>query len=201
MRPLNDSYYTNEPDLAQFKSFYNIIYNWRNENAHKAPKLQDDQVGTAIYMVLCIYLYATMVSMSAIRYSLGPVKKTTVKATTCTKPHIVIVDYTPPYESFGYRGSIRLEIDINNRTLKSNGWKGTEPLSAAEEKGYLDFFCNVQNLINFFDDRIAYSTDLDTRFVHARCYKLSIMWNSRYKSISVGYPDIPFQHPFNQPFF
>ena len=145
-------------------------------------------------MVLCIYLYATMVSMSAIKYSLGPVK-TTTKATG-TKPNIVIVDYTPPYESFSYRGSIRLEIDINNRTLKSTGWKGREPLYAAEEQRYLDFFCNIQNLIDFFDDRMAYSTDPDTRFVHARQYNLSIMWNSRYKSISVGYPDIPFKHPF-----
>lgn len=197
LRQLNDLYFTNDPDLAQFKSFYNIIYSWRNDNAHKAPKLQDDQVGTAIYMVLCIYLYATMVSMSAVRYSLGPVKKPTFKATSDTKPNIVIVNYTAPYDSFSRRDSIQLEIDINNRTLKSTGWRGEKgPLSSAEEQVYLDFFCNTQNLIDFFDDRKAYNTDLDTRFVHARQYTLSIMWNSRYKSISVGKP-IPFMHPFN----
>lgn len=115
----------------------------------------------------------------------------------CTKPNIVIVTYTAPYESFLYKGRIVLQIDINNRTLKSSGWSGRkEPLSAAEEQRYLDFFCNTRNLVDFFNDRMAYSTKPDTRFVHTRSYELSIMWNSQFKSISVGYPDIPFEHPF-----
>lgn len=50
--------------LMQFKSFYNIIYGWRNDNAHKAPKLPESDVNAAICMVIIIYLYATMVSIT-----------------------------------------------------------------------------------------------------------------------------------------
>jgi type I restriction enzyme R subunit len=60
---LNSLYYTNKPNLARFKTFYNTVYTWRNDNAHKAPKLPKDELEPAIYMVLCIYLYATMVSV------------------------------------------------------------------------------------------------------------------------------------------
>ena len=64
IRPLNSLYYTTNPSLADFKLFYNTVYNWRNDNAHKAPILPDDEIDAAIYMVMCIYLYATMVSIS-----------------------------------------------------------------------------------------------------------------------------------------
>ena len=56
-------YNTRDPNLAQFKGFYNVIYGWRNDNAHLAPKLPNDEVDGAIFMVLCMYAYATMVSM------------------------------------------------------------------------------------------------------------------------------------------
>jgi hypothetical protein len=59
-------YYTDKPELAVFKSFYNSIYQWRNDNAHKAPVLPDNEVPGAIHMVLAIYLYATMVSITDI---------------------------------------------------------------------------------------------------------------------------------------
>ena len=52
------------PELAEFKSFYNSIYHWRNDNAHKAPLLPENEIDGAIYMVLSIYLYATMVSIT-----------------------------------------------------------------------------------------------------------------------------------------
>ena len=57
-------YNTRNPQLAQFKAFYNVIYGWRNENAHLAPKLPNEEVDGAIYMVLCMYMYATMVSVN-----------------------------------------------------------------------------------------------------------------------------------------
>lgn len=57
-------YYTRDPKLAQFKNFYQTIYSWRNDNAHLAPVLPDEEVGTAIYMVLCMFTYATMVSLT-----------------------------------------------------------------------------------------------------------------------------------------
>ena len=56
-------YNTRNSQLAQFKNYYNIIYEWRNENAHLAPKLPNEEVVGAIYMVLCMYIYATMVSV------------------------------------------------------------------------------------------------------------------------------------------
>lgn len=128
---------------------------------------------------------------------MGSTPSSSSGSTRGTKPNIVIVTYTAPYESFHYKGRIVLQIDINNRTLKSSGWSGREePLSAAEEQRYLDFFCNTKNLVDFFNDKKAYSTKPDTRFVHTRWYELNIMWNSQFKSISVGYPDIPFKHPF-----
>ena len=61
-------YNTRNPNLAQFKGFYNVIYGWRNDNAHLAPKLPNDEVDGAIFMVLCMYAYATMVSMDELDY-------------------------------------------------------------------------------------------------------------------------------------
>lgn len=112
-------------------------------------------------------------------------------------PDIVKVDFVEPYESYFWRDSIHLEIDINNKTLFSPGWTRVgEPLSDAETQKYVDFFSNTQNLEDFFDKTKAYNTPIDRRFVHARSYTLTISWGTRVKSISVGYPHIPYQHPF-----
>ena len=111
---------------------------------------------------------------------------------------VVIVDYTDPYDSFSGRGSIHLEIDLNNKTIKSAGWKnGSIPLSELEAQKYLDFFSDTRNLNDFFDDRKAYSTPVDRSTEHAKWYALKIQWNDRVKGISVGHPDIPFKHPFS----
>lgn len=113
--------------------------------------------------------------------------------------NIVIVDYTERYTSFGWKGSIHMEIDIQNKTIKTNGWDGpaAKPISSNEEKRYIQFFSDVKNLNVFFDSKKAYDTPLDTRFEHHTCYSLRIEWNGRTKEIKVGYPDIPFKHPFN----
>lgn len=111
--------------------------------------------------------------------------------------NVVIIDYTAPYVSFGWRGPIHIEIDLNNKALSSAGWRnGKDPLSEKEAQKYLEFFSNIKNLNDFFDDRKAFSTPVDHRVVHPQCYELKIQWNGREKAISVGYPDIPFQHPF-----
>ena len=57
-------YNTEDPTLAFFKSCYHTVYKWRNDNAHKAPKLPDNEVNAAIHMVMCMYLYATMVCIT-----------------------------------------------------------------------------------------------------------------------------------------
>lgn len=59
----NELYYTRNPRLSTFKSFYLNVYNWRNKNAHAAPKLPDNEVDDAIYLVINMYIYATMVSL------------------------------------------------------------------------------------------------------------------------------------------
>jgi type I restriction enzyme R subunit len=69
IKPLNNLYYTDDPALVQFKTFYNTVYNWRNDNAHKAPKLPENEIEPAIYMVLSVYLYATMVCINSLRYA------------------------------------------------------------------------------------------------------------------------------------
>ena len=113
---------------------------------------------------------------------------------------IVIVDYTEPYESFGWRGAIHIEIDLKNNTITSAGWRnGSLPLSKAEEQKYLQFFSNIKNLNDFFNEEIAYSTPVDKSTVHYKWYDLKIQWNGRTKAISVGHPDIPFKHPFMRP--
>ena len=112
--------------------------------------------------------------------------------------NVVIVDYKDPFQSFGWRGSIHIEIDLNNNTLSSAGWRnGKDPLSEKEAQKYLEFFSNPQNLNDFFDGRKAFSTPVDHRFEHSSWYELKIQWNGREKAISVGYPDIPFQPPFS----
>lgn len=112
--------------------------------------------------------------------------------------NVVIIDYMDPYQSFGWRGSIHIEIDLNNKTFSSSGWKNVkDPLSEKEAQKYFEFFSDIKNLNDFFDDRKAFSTPVDHRFVHSSWYELKIQWNGREKKISVGYPDIPFQHPFD----
>ena len=69
IRALNNLYYTDEPELSLFKTFYNTVYAWRNDNAHMAPKLPENELEPAIYMVLCIYLYATMVSITNLKFA------------------------------------------------------------------------------------------------------------------------------------
>lgn len=91
-----------------------------------------------------------------------------------------------------------MEIDIQNKTIKTNGWDGpaAKPISSNEEKRYIQFFSDVNNLNVFFDSKKAYDTPLDTRFEHHTCYSLRIEWSGRTKEIKVGYPDVPFKHPF-----
>ena len=110
---------------------------------------------------------------------------------------IVIVDYTAPYESSGWKGAIHLEIDRKNHTITSKGWaNGRYPLSTQEKKKYLEFFSDLRNLNDFFNKNVAYSTPVDHSTVHAKWYELKIQWNGKSKAISVGHPDIPFKHPF-----
>lgn len=122
------------------------------------------------------------------------------KTTSGIVPNMVIVDYSSSYKSFLWKGSLHLEVDINNKTLKSTGWTigKDKMLSDQEKQVYIDFFSNINNLKDFFDDNLAYNTPADRRFTHPTTYNMTVTWGDRHKSISVGYPDIPFQHPFKQ---
>ena len=103
----------------------------------------------------------------------------------------VIVDYKSPYDSFAWKGSIHIEIDLNNRILKSDGWYrfGGEykPLSTVESEEYLNFFSDRNNLIDFFDDAKAYNTALDCRTEHTRiCTQDKLEWEREGNSCRVS---------------
>ena len=111
-------------------------------------------------------------------------------------PDIVKVDFMESYESYFWRGFIHLEIDINNKTLESEGWSQLhKPLSDIEAQKYIDFFSDISNLEDFFDDTRAHDTPPIRFGAHQKLYHLTVTWKSRTKSIKVGLK-IPFQHPF-----
>lgn len=111
-------------------------------------------------------------------------------------PSIVKVEYDSPRLTASWRGSVTMEIDINNKTLKSSGWSvgKNKRLSDEEKQKYIEFFSDIKHLTDFYDDTLAYNTPNGPK----DSYRLKIEWNSKCKLISVGYPDIPFQHPFGQ---
>lgn len=123
---------------------------------------------------------------------------TSASNTTHEYPNKVFVDYKDPYESFCWRGGIHLEIDLNTRTVVSDGWHsigGIKPLSEYEEQKYIEFFCNVRNLLDFFNNRLAHNTPAILMGAHYKSYECRIQWGEKDKTICVGEP-IPYKLPF-----
>ena len=110
----------------------------------------------------------------------------------------VIVDYTPRYDSWGWKGELHVEYDFSSDELKySNGFCGSWSLTEEQIKRIKAFLKNEDNLRDFFDDNIAYSTEEVFKTEHHREYILHFNWNGREKTVSVGNgTDIPFKHPF-----
>ena len=63
---IDNLYYNHgkNPKLNTFETYYKCISKWRNENVHLAPELPDAEVAPAIHMVVSMYIYAVMVSIT-----------------------------------------------------------------------------------------------------------------------------------------
>ena len=63
---IDNLYYNHgkNPKLNTFETYYKCISKWRNENVHLAPELPDAEVAPVIHMVVSMYIYAVMVSIT-----------------------------------------------------------------------------------------------------------------------------------------
>lgn len=61
---VNRLHYSIAPELNNFKVFYEFLHAQRNEFAHTAPVIEDDDVLPGIHMTTAMYLYATMINIS-----------------------------------------------------------------------------------------------------------------------------------------
>lgn len=106
---------------------------------------------------------------------------------------LVIVDFKPRYASFGYRGELHLEYDPKSDTLQYTGWN----LKDEEIAEFKSFLSKEQNILDFFDDKIAYSIE-GNRVIDCGPYELRMQYKGKDKKISVGaMKTIPYKHPFS----
>ena len=57
-------HFATNPELLKFKAYYENLYAWRNEEAHTAPEIKDDEVDAALHVVVALYVFATMISIT-----------------------------------------------------------------------------------------------------------------------------------------
>lgn len=69
-RSLQGLYRNPDSRYANFKQYYEMLYNWRNEDTHTAPVLEETHLPAAIHILVAMYAYATMISVSDIESSL-----------------------------------------------------------------------------------------------------------------------------------
>lgn len=60
-------YHTRNPKFEMFKQFYHVVYDWRNNENHRALELPAEYLPTALHAAVALYLYTTMVSAEDIR--------------------------------------------------------------------------------------------------------------------------------------
>lgn len=66
---LRDLYYSDQPELQEFKRYYADIHNWRNVEAHNAPELSETQIDSRVYELLAMYLFVTLYSIGDLEYA------------------------------------------------------------------------------------------------------------------------------------
>ena len=71
-RSLQGLYRNEDPKYANFKQYYDMLYNWRNDDTHTAPLLDETQLPAAIHILVAMYVYATMISVTDIEENLSP---------------------------------------------------------------------------------------------------------------------------------
>lgn len=59
-------YATQNPKLDMFHRFYNVVYNWRNNENHRALEISADMLPTALHAAVALYLYTSMVSKESL---------------------------------------------------------------------------------------------------------------------------------------
>lgn len=53
-----------------FKNYYDMVYEWRNNDSHSAPVLPEAELPAAIHIIVAMYVYATMISVTDIENAL-----------------------------------------------------------------------------------------------------------------------------------
>ena len=106
----------------------------------------------------------------------------------------VIVDFKPRFSSFGYRGELHLEFYPESESLIYRGWE----LDDKEIAIFKSFLSEEKNILDFFDDNIAYGVEGNNCIIDDGPYVLSIQYKGKIKTISVGaMKTIPYKHPFD----
>ena len=59
-------YKTNEPKYKNLSTYYNLLYQWRNDQAHQAPILNSQELPPALHSIAAMYVYAAMVNATDI---------------------------------------------------------------------------------------------------------------------------------------
>ena len=62
-------YKTNDEKLNYMRVYYNMVYQWRNDQAHAAPILSEQELSPALHAITAMYVYAAMVSITDLEAS------------------------------------------------------------------------------------------------------------------------------------
>lgn len=68
-------HYDDDPKLSTFHTYYEAMYHWRNNNVHEAPDLPDAEISPAIHMVISMYVFSTMISITDLEMARDDVKE------------------------------------------------------------------------------------------------------------------------------
>lgn len=60
-------YGTSNPKFEQFKTYYHVLYNWRNNENHRAVEISADLLPTGLHAVVAMYLFAVMVTGNSVK--------------------------------------------------------------------------------------------------------------------------------------
>ena len=71
-RSLQGLYRNEDARYSNFKQYYQMLYNWRNDDTHTAPLLEETQLPAAIHILVAMYAYATMISVTDIEAAQNP---------------------------------------------------------------------------------------------------------------------------------
>jgi hypothetical protein len=178
---------------------------WINQYAERLGYIDEEDILVKLYKQMVSPCYPTepkncmeLLRKILFETSNKPIQPREVKENDDGMDGLVLVDYTPPYDSFCWKGEIHIKYDLLTDEFDyCNGSMGRWNLSAADIARIKAFLRDVNNLRDFFDDRKAYSTEEAIKTEHYRAYTLHIKWKDQDKTITVGFGStIPFKHPF-----